>query len=201
MSSNKGKKAAAQQKAENARIQAENTRRSNDQVYNNEVQAEKQRKIHYTNTRKSDLQQAGLDAQEEETNYRAKAIRDSGNVLTDWEMQEKIRLLQARKGTGQVDAEDMRITNDNLQASKSLLDKGAEYWDARRKVAFDRAYQAADSGYGKFTDKTVTNKNNPVPIAPKATKATKAGKAVKQPGFSLGQGQPTQNWFASSIKG
>ncbi len=159
MSNNKAENAANQQKAENARINAENKRRNNDVIYQNAQTAEKQRKINYDSKRKTDLQQAGLDAQDEETKYRAKKIKDSGKVLTDWELQEKIRLLEARKGTGQVDAENMRITNDMLQDSNNLLDRGADYWDARRKVAYDDAYQKAEKGYADFERKVLVNEN------------------------------------------
>ncbi len=158
MSSNKAGRAAKQQKAENARVTAENTRNVQDQEYNIAVQNENQRRLNYKSTRKSELQQAGLDAQAEETEYRAQAIKDSGKVLTDWEMQEKIRLLQAKTGQNQVQADQMTITNEKLQESQSLLDKGADYWDARRKTAYDKAYQEADQGYEDFERKAVINK-------------------------------------------
>ena len=103
----------------------------------------------YKTKREQALQGAELEAGAGVTAERTKLISESGTLLTDWEAQEKERFMKAKRGIGQVGAEDVAITGQTRQEALDLLGKGSEYWDARRGVARSEASKAAGLAFGE----------------------------------------------------
>lgn len=84
-------------------------------------------------------QQAGYEAGMGVTQERADAIRKGGQILTDFERQEKMRLMEAKKGVGQVSEKDFGISQKDREWAESMLAKSPEYWDQRRSAAATEA--------------------------------------------------------------
>ncbi len=132
---------AAQEK-ENLQRQKENDRASL-------LNEEKIRTFEYEGGMESAMQKAELDAAAGVTAQRTKAISDSSKLLTDFESQEKRRMLRAKKGTGQVRGQDTSITGEMTDEARSLLNRGSDYWDTKRGDARSKAAAAAKAAYLK----------------------------------------------------
>jgi len=69
------------------------------------------------------------------TEERARLISQSGNLLTDFEQQERKRLRKAKTGTDQVDEYDTAITGKMRQEAIDLLEQPEAYWTTKRNAA------------------------------------------------------------------
>ena len=139
-----------QQAAENARIQAENERRIQAA---NERNAQLQREQELLQKRtewKTGRSSAANKARSAVYDQRMKAIQDSSKLMTDWEVQEKRRLLKAKTGANQTDPEDYAITGDARKRAIAIQKLGEDYWKNKSQVAYDRAWgEYGDFGEGK----------------------------------------------------
>ncbi len=136
-------------KYNNAAQEKENKLREEENARQNLLNETKMLTYEYEGGMESAMQQAELDAAANVTKQRTKAISDSGKLLTDFESQEKRRMLRARKGVGQVREEDTAITGEMTEAATSLLNRGSDYWDAKRGDARSKASGVAKSLYLK----------------------------------------------------
>lgn len=74
------------------------------------------------------------------TSERAEGIKKYTKMQRDYHAQERRRLFEAKKGTGQVDASDTAITADMYKESQDFLNRDQDYWDAKRAAAGDEAF-------------------------------------------------------------
>ena len=132
--------------AEQTKINRTNNMKMWEDNATNEV---KSRGLMYDNDLRMQRERAGYTASQGVTKRRADNIRQSGKLLTDFQRQEKVRLLQARKGRGQVDASNEMISGKDRQSALDLINKPPEYWEALRNKAYDEASLGATSTYGK----------------------------------------------------
>ncbi len=122
-----------------------------------ELQMEKLRKeterkslgLEYQNLLTKTTRDARTKAEGAVTSERAKGIKDASQLRTDFNSQERRRLFQAKKGSGQVGAEDTAITSEMVKGANTLLGRGADYWEAKRGAAGDKAYESSLMGFNK----------------------------------------------------
>lgn len=81
------------------------------------------------------------------TTERSEGIAKYSKMRTDFNAQERRRLFEAKKGTGQVDAGDTRITGKMMKEGQEFLDRDSEYWDTKRKAAGAEAYGKGEKGF------------------------------------------------------
>ena len=154
----KAKRAARRQNAENAKITAQNNRRLAQQERDNATMKAKQEKQQWDSDKKSFRTKAALDAQKGVSDERANLIRSSSKLLTDFEVQERTRLQRAKKGQGQVRAEDEAITGDARQDAMDKLALGEDYWGNRRQKAYDDAYASSEGVFEKDNGSSPTGR-------------------------------------------
>lgn len=133
-------------KTDHAAVRA-NAAREEEIKAQNLANERKQRELEYTNLFNEATRKARMEAEQGVTAERTQGMKDSSKLLTDYQAQERRRLFEAKKGVGQVGAEDMAITRDMVKQARGLLDRGADYWDSKRKVASDAAYSQAEKDF------------------------------------------------------
>jgi len=141
-----------QQAAENARIQAENARRINEAESRNRRLAVQQSLLQKKTEWETARTEAANKAKAAVYDERIKALKDSNKLMTDWEVQERRRLLRAKQGANQTKDEDYAITGEDRQRALDLLHKPEEYWSNKAQVAYDQAWQK----YGDFKGETAS---------------------------------------------
>lgn len=152
-SAEKAAKAQTQANQEQERInytQNVENRANEDKWYGQAIAQERQqRNMMFMMDLENNSMMAGNEASMAVTQERADAIKKGGQILTDFERQEKTRLMEAKKGVGQVSEKDFSISEKDRKWAENLLSKPAEYWEARRKEAYDRgAAEGQQSSYG-----------------------------------------------------
>ncbi len=136
-------------KHNNAATDRENLERQKENDRMSLLNENKIRTFEYEGGMESAMQKAELDASANITAERTKAIKDSSNLLTNFEAQEKRRMLRAKKGVGQVRDQDTAITGQMTEDARNLLDRDSSYWDARRGDARSKAGKTAKNAYLK----------------------------------------------------
>ncbi len=136
-------------KRANARMAEENEARNRENERITQENETKMRTFEYEGGLERAMQKAELDAAANVTAERTKGIKDSSSLLTDFEAQEKKRFLKAKTGVGQVDEGDTAISASMTEEARSLLNKGADYWDAKRGDARSTAAKTASDAYLK----------------------------------------------------
>lgn len=67
------------------------------------------------------------------------AMTDAQKTISGYESQERRRLFEAKKGSGQVSDEDTAITQDMYDAAKKTITGGSDSWEEQRQQAIMRA--------------------------------------------------------------
>ena len=105
------------------------------------------RTFEYEGGMERSMQEAELEAAAGVTSKRTAAIKESSLLLTDFQKQEKARLVAAKTGTGQVTAEHTAITSEQVGDANTLLGRDTEYWDNMRGSARAEAAAKAKAAY------------------------------------------------------
>ncbi len=92
-------------------------------------------KIKADNARISRVTEAGKEAY----NLQTSQIRDAGDLIKNYNSQEKNRLASARRGVGQTTPLDNAISRDDFDRATSLLGQPDAYWSQKRTAASDMA--------------------------------------------------------------
>ena len=117
------------------------------------INLKKTKEYEYGNLFNEATRNARLKAEQGVTAERTEGMTKASKLLTDYQAQERRRLFEAKKGAGQVGKEDYAITQDMRKEAQGLLDRGSDYWDAKRTLAGDTAYAEAEK---KFVSDTGT---------------------------------------------
>lgn len=80
------------------------------------------------------------------------AMTNAQKTIAGYESQERRRLFEAKKGSGQVDATDTAIGKDAYDAAKSTLESGSAAWDEKRKTAMNVGGGGWDGQHGSLED-------------------------------------------------
>jgi hypothetical protein len=143
-----GNKAAAreaatrnrQQAAENEKIRKQNEERVRAAEERNRQLEKESKRLNAEAEWKTKRTKAANDARAKIYDYRIELYKNSKNLLSDWELQEKRRFLKAKTGTGQVGREDTAITGKARKKALADLELGEDYWRDKAQVAFDKAW-------------------------------------------------------------
>ncbi len=134
---------------ENAVI--ENDKRNIEMAKINLENEGKARGLEYQNLMTKAQREARTTAESAITSERTQGIKDSSKMITDYGEQERRRLFQAKKGSGQVDASDTAITGDMVKGARDFLGQGSDYWNSKRTAAGDTAAKGGlDSFLGEY---------------------------------------------------
>lgn len=139
------------QAAANRQIEAENRVRQREIEAENERNAATVGKWEYENLYGKAMSDARRKAEEGITAERATGIKESSQLLTDYQAQERSRLFEAKKGTGQIGVGEYGITAEQVEGANTLLGRDADYWSSKRTVAGDVAAATAEKKFRKDT--------------------------------------------------
>jgi len=130
------------QMKENERIKKENELRLKEQERLNENFRRKQSYENALQERESKAVKEAIKARDTVWDERIKLFKNAKNLLTNFELQEKMRLLKAKKGQGQVKPEDEAITGEDRQNAIDLMNKPEEYWKNLAQEKYDQTYKS-----------------------------------------------------------
>jgi len=170
MGKSSAKRAAYDQAAKNKEQQKKNQRTEweNQQrvAYQNKLNEYTRRKSDWLNNKQKWLAERTQKANEARNriyNRRIDILKQGNQLLTDFELQEKRRWLKAKKGAGQVTADDTYITGADRERVQNLLKLPEDFWQNRAQLEYDRAFK----NYGDYT--------TPEPVKPSEMNTTWPG--------------------------
>ncbi len=135
------------QKRANAQMQRENELRQKEINRTNLASEQKARGMEYQSMYSKSLQDERLKAEQGVTAERTQGLAKHNQIKSDYATQERRRLFNAKKGVGQVGAEDYAITADMVKEADAFLSQSGDYWEAKRKAAGEDARSAAEKAF------------------------------------------------------